>query len=193
VTTTRAFELYLISLMQGRPHVESVLRSLGISSDEMLRTADEVALEVGFLELVPRHLDAYCQILGLPLETTVEPGIRAGNSYAGSKRHRFHLPLWPDFDFLLRTHPAGWIWGPEFVRRPGAPIPSPTRVTELQSWTVVESEVVARFGPFALEEAWNLGKDGSYLLTESVERFEVKLVFDLALLQQVQVTRRPLQ
>jgi hypothetical protein len=186
--TLNTFELYLMSLMRGKSQINSVLASFGISTEAMEEAASQVAGTVGFLELAGFPLDVFRPILGAPIETTREPGIDVDSPFDGSKRHRFHLPLWSDFDFILRTHPAGWVWGPEFVRRPGVPSPTLGRARDLQPWSVVESEVVARFGPFACEDAWNLGKDATNVVVDSGVRVETVLVFDLALLQRVVVT-----
>jgi hypothetical protein len=182
-----AFELYLMSLMRGQAKIAPALGSLGISADSMREAADRMEHVAGFLDFTAREIDAYTGILGAPIEITAEPGIGPDESFSRSQRYRFHLPLWPSFDLILRAHPAGWIWGPEFVRRSGVPVPEVDSVRELEPWTIAESEVISRFGPFASEEAWNLGKDATYVVEEAGERVEINLAFDLALLQGVDV------
>lgn len=180
-----AFELYLMTLMRGSARIDSALLSLGISCDSMRAVARHVASCAGFLDLVPHELGTYVDILGAPAETIVEPGTMAGGAFGGSRRHRFHLQLWSDFDFILRTNLGGWVWGPEFVRRPGVSVPVMEDVCDLCPWTVLDTEVVARFGPFASEEAWNLGKDATYVVDRVGAPVEIALVFDLGLLQRV--------
>jgi hypothetical protein len=183
----RAFELYLMSLMRGNAAIESTLDSLGLDAGSLRAATVNVETTAGFLNLAPRGIEVYTRILGTPVETIPEREISLGDAFAGSQRHRFHLLLWPGFDLILRTHPAGWVWGPQFVRRQGASLPAVANLRDLQPWTIVEPEVVARFGPFKEESAWNLGKDATYVAEEADGEVEVTLVFDLSLLQNVQV------
>jgi len=183
----RSFELYLMGLMRGRAKIDSTLRSIGISASTMREAARRMSSAVGFLDLVARPLDSYIRILGTPRETIPEPGIGPDGAFDGSQRHRFPVPLWPNFDLILRTHPDGWVWGPEFVRRSGASVPAVKHARNLEPWSIVESEVITRFGPFASADSWNLGKDATYVVEEADGRLEIALVFDLALLQSVHV------
>jgi hypothetical protein len=187
MTDLRAFELYLMAHMRGQSKVDSTLVSLGISAGSLREAAGHMKFAVGFFELTARELDAYVRILGEPIETVPEQGLAPGEAFWGSQRHRFRVPLWPDFDLILRTHLAGWVWGPEFVRRPSATVPAVGRVRDLQPWTILESEVSAHFGPFASEVAWNLGKDVTYIVEEAGEHVEIALIFDFALLQSVEI------
>ncbi|TKC99775.1 hypothetical protein [Polyangium fumosum] len=183
----REFELYLMSLMTGKEKVESVLASLGSSVEAMEEAAARAAKTVGFFELIPRELPAYVRFIGPPLDTTIEPGIDDNSPFAGSVRHRFHLPTWPDFDFILRTDGDGSAWGPEFIRAAHAVPKAPARARELLPWTFIEREVRDRFGPYAREEAWEFNQIVTYV--EEGGATEIKLTFDLALLQQVDIRR----
>jgi hypothetical protein len=182
-----AFELYLMSHMRGRAAIDAALASLGLSIENIAEAENRVVPTMGFFDMKAHSLDAYIRVLGAPTETALDEGCADSQAFAGSQRYRFHLPSWPELDFVLRTHPEGWVFGPEFVRKIGAAIPSPTSPRELRPWTIVESEVVAKLGPFASEDAWNRGKDATYVVEEAGARREIALVFDFALLQRVDV------
>jgi hypothetical protein len=183
----RAFELYLMAHMSGRPAIEGALASFQLSLADIEEAEKRVASTMDFFDMKQHPLDIYVAVLGAPLESTRDEAMDGSEAFAGSQRHRFHLPAWPELDFVLRTHPEGWVFGPEFVRRIGARPPSPTTARELQPWSIVESEVVAQYGPFASEDAWNSGKDASYIVEDGGARYEVALTFDFALLQKVEV------
>jgi hypothetical protein len=64
----------------------------------------------------------------------------------GPSRHRFALPLWPDFwleHTTLDTEVGGYILNRRFVRRSGEPMRSSD---ELRPWSVLLSEAQAFFG-----------------------------------------------
>jgi hypothetical protein len=186
VTSLRDFERFLVSQMRGHVAVAASRSPLAADTDEKRAALREVERTASFLDLVARELDAYTCFLGPPLATTSEPGIAPNSAFGGSRRHRFHLPSWPEFDFVLRTHPGGWVWGPEFVRRPGVEAPPVARLADLRPWAMVESEVAAHFGLPADEAAWNLGKDATYRTEDrSAGATKVVLAFDFALLQSV--------
>ncbi|MEO6983344.1 MAG: hypothetical protein ABI072_09555, partial [Edaphobacter sp.] len=80
-----------------------------------------------------------------------------------------------------------WVWGPELIRRSGVNAPRIAEVSGLTPWSMVESEVIAQFGPFDEEVAWNLGKDATYLAGPVDARLRIELTFDLSLLQTVAI------
>jgi hypothetical protein len=190
MTDLVAFELYLMTHMRGQASIDAALAALGLSNDSMDEAKERVAPSVGFFEMKARSLEAYAHILGAPSESVVDEAFADSKTFTGSRRHRFHLLAWPELDFVLRTHPAGWVFGPEFVRRIGGVVPSPSSVRDLRPWTIVESEVVERFGGFASEDAWNSGKDATYVFDDEGIRREITLVFDFALLQRVEIVAR---
>lgn len=64
----------------------------------------------------------------------------------GSHRHRFALPLWPDFwleHTSLDTEVAQYVIDRRFVRRSGEPMRSPD---DLRPWSVLRLEAEAFFG-----------------------------------------------
>jgi hypothetical protein len=64
----------------------------------------------------------------------------------GPSRHRFALPLWPDFwleHTTMDTEVAGYVVNRRFVRRSGEPMRSPD---DLRPWSVLLPEARAFFG-----------------------------------------------
>jgi hypothetical protein len=183
----RSFELYLMAQMRGEARIEAALSFLRITPEEARAAAHHLGHEVGF-DRIGHGIDLYRRILGAPIETVSEPGLKAHQSFAGSLRHRFSLPLWPTLDFIIRSHRDGWAWGPEFIRKPGEPIPGAGRPEDLEPWSIVESDVLERCGPFAAEDAWNFGKDATYFVERAGARFRIALLFDFALLQRIDVS-----
>jgi hypothetical protein len=149
MTDLLAFELYLMAHMRGRAAIEAALLSLELAPAHIDRAEKRVAEAMDFFDMKQHPLDVYVDVLGTPLESTPDEACASSEAFAGSQRHRFHLPAWPELDFVLRTHPEGWVFGPELVRRVGARPPAPKAARELQPWSIVESEVVAQFGAFA--------------------------------------------
>ncbi len=180
------FSLYLLSRMRGAAMVAAALESRALTADAMREAARHVGRDLG-LDDIGHRLGAYVGLLGPPMDAVPEPGIGPDEAFGGSMRHTFHLPLWPGMDFIVRTHREGYAWGPELVRRAGVVPPLPDRPEDLQPWTVLDSEVRGRFGRFAVEEAWNHGKDAEYHVGRAGGRMTVVLVFDFALLQSVSV------
>jgi hypothetical protein len=187
MTGLRAFELYLMAHMRGRAAIEAALASLELSPADVDEAEKRVAKAMDFFDMKQHPLDVYVDVLGAPLESTPDEVSSRSEAFAGSLRHRFHLPVWPELDFVLRTHREGWTFGPELVRRVGARPPVAKTARELQAWSIVESEVVAQYGAFATEDAWNSGKDASYLVEEGGARYEIVLTFDFALLQKIEI------
>ncbi len=57
---------------------------------------------------------------------------------------------------------------------------------------MVDSEVRDRFGPFTVDDSWELATDASYVVERGAGVFtEVSLRFDLALLQSVATAPAP--
>lgn len=181
----RAFQCHLVARMRCPKQIASALAFLDMPDETTLQaSARRMESEAG-LDRLGHGIEAYQFLLGNPLATGPEPGIEPGSTFADSRRHRFHLPLWSGFDFVVRIHRHGWAWGGEFIRKPGEPSPFPQLVEELVPWTILESEVRERFGPFASEDAWNAGKDGTYIVERAGLRTEVCLRFDYSLLQSI--------
>jgi hypothetical protein len=173
------FELYLMSRMRGTAAVEAALGRLGVDAEAMYEAAALVVSDG--LERPGHSIEPYLDLIGAPIEVSADPGIDPAGAFAGSRRYRFRLPLWEPHDFIVRAHPAGWAWGPEFVARRGAAIDLLGHPADLRPWSAVESEVVAAFGTPASEEAWEASKDVVYWPHADA----IVLSFDFSLLQQV--------
>jgi hypothetical protein len=183
VSDARSYQLYLLFQMNRSPKVEAALARLGADQVAMVEAVERVGNQMGLNE--PGHgIELYRQLLGPPLDTALEPDVDAAGSFVGSLRHRYHLPLWPEFDFIIRSHPEGWAWGPRFIRAAGSTAPTPARIVDLEPWSMLESEVLARFGPFYEEYAFNHSSEAIYLLDPSTG-LRASLAFDFQLFQSV--------
>jgi hypothetical protein len=177
----RSYQLYLLFQMNRSPKVEAALAQLGADKTAMIEAVDRVGTQLGLNEM-GHSIECYRQLLGPPLDTVLETDLR--ESWAGSLRHRYHLPLWPEFDFIVRSHPEGWAFGPRFVRAAGSVAPSPARIFDIEPWSMLESEVRARFGPFDEEYPFNHSNEAIYLIDRSAG-VRASLAFDFQLFQSV--------
>jgi hypothetical protein len=183
VNGARSYQLYLLFQMHCPPKVDAALARLGADQAALLEAVDRVGTRMGLNE--PGHgIECYRQLLGPPLDTAPETEVAAEGSFAGSLRHRYHLPLWPEFDFIVRSHPEGWAWGPRFIRAAGSMVPSPGRLVDIEPWSMLESEVRARFGPFDEEFPFNHSNEAIYLVDASTGA-RASVTFDFQLLQSV--------
>ena len=160
-------ELGLLAGMRARASVAAALATLGCDRGDLARASPER----------PRRLDDYRRALGAELSAGWELGLPVDSPYAGSRHYRFCTTLWPGFDLLVRDHPTGFTWGPELVRATGTPIQEARSVEELVPWTILDSEVQARFGPHLEETRWEHGVD-------ALRPDGLVLAFDYGLLQE---------
>ena len=165
-------EVELLARMRASKMAANALAQLGLTHADLERAGHDPPPGKA------QRVDDYRRELGAELTVDREPGIAAGTAYAGSLRYRFRTSLWPGFDLLIREHPAGFAWGPEFVRAHGAAIPAPTGIMDLEPWTILDSEVRERFGPHLEEIAWEHG-------TEALRPEGLTLIFDYGLLQEL--------
>src|ERR1700722_6359682 len=105
-----------MSLMRGEQAIAAALASIEVTPDAYRTTAKWMAESIGF-DRVGHGIELYRRTLGEPLETTAEQGLEPGSGFARSLRHRFRLTLWRAMDFIVQSHPDGWAWRREFVRR----------------------------------------------------------------------------
>ena len=172
-------QLCLLARMRAAGQVAAALARLGADPAELDRARQDC-----WKGETPIIVDDYRRAFGRELGIEPEPGIEDGSLYVGSLRYRFATSLWPGFDLLVREHPNGYTWGPEFVRARGAPAPAPARVTDLAPWSTTDREVQEHFGAHASEVAWDYGKDA--LRTDGDGA--VTLEFDFGLLQAVRTS-----
>ena len=163
--------LALLARMRATERVAEVLSQLGAGEGELERAR----------EAWPRHsIDDYRRALGDALSVGPEPGLDKESMFVGSLRHRFPAPWWPGFDLLVRTHPDGFTWGPEFLRAAGSGVPAVEQVADLTPWSITDFEVRQLFGPHDSEIGWEHGRDSV--------RDDLVLEFDFGLLQAVCAT-----
>jgi hypothetical protein len=98
-----------------------------------------------------------------------------------TRRHRFALSLWPDFQLGVLTAPDGTAFYPHFVRRPMVNISLPTKVSAIRPWSATLEEVLSRFGPPLDNSAWDFRRWMIYSF--GGERWT--MTFDLGLVQSV--------
>jgi hypothetical protein len=175
MTGLRAFELYLMAHMRGRAAIEAALASLELSPADVDEAEKRVAKAMDFFDMKQHPLDVYVDVLGAPLESTPDEVSSRREAFAGSLRHRFHLPVWPELDFVLRTHREGWVFGPELVRRGGARPPAAKTARELHAWSIVESEVVAQHGAFVARQSRRVATDGAADVLEDLGSLRPRL------------------
>ena len=181
---TRDFQLHLLSRMRGA-RVDAALVALAATRDAVAAAAAEAQRLA--LEETVHPTSLYSSILGPPVEEVPEER-PPGDSFHGSRALHFHLPLWPDLAFVVREHPSGYAWGPGFQRRRGGHPPRLATALDLEPWSVVASEVTARFGTPTTSDAWSGWEDLIYEIPPAPGAAPAKMLlrFDLELLQDVQ-------
>ncbi|HEV7588374.1 MAG TPA: hypothetical protein VGO40_09695 [Longimicrobium sp.] len=172
----RPFELFLASFMTEAEASALLAERAGVSSKALPAfRAEEDAdgfwapLSLSYFEerLRPMGYDTTFAV-ALPLEP-------------GTRRHRFALSLWPDFELGVLTGPDSVPFYPHFVRRPGAEALLPADLRTILPWSATLEEILARFGPPLSENAWDLRRWVVYGV--GVEKWI--MTFDLGLLQNV--------
>src|SRR5689334_12622067 len=79
-----------------------------------------------------------------------------------SIEHRYALSRWPAYEFVIFESESGIAWGHTFVRRVGSVIPSIRRVTDLDRWSHLESEVRTALGAPSSHEEWFPWESATY-------------------------------
>src|SRR5215471_10828800 len=97
-----------------------------------------------------------------------------------TRRHRFALNLWPDFELGVLTAPDGAAFYPHFVRRM-VNKSLPTKLSAIPPWSATLEEVLGRFGLPLDASAWDLRR----WITYSVCGQRWTMTFDLGLVQSV--------
>ena len=98
-----------------------------------------------------------------------------------TRRHRFALTLWPDFELGVLTDPDGAAFYPHFVRQPGVKPPPPAHVGAILPWSATLEEVLDRFGEPLETSAWDFRRWITYSF--GAERWAMTI--DLGLVQGV--------
>jgi len=103
----------------------------------------------------PGHsVDLYTRLLGPPLDVTTFHSLSETGVFANSLGLRFHLPLWPELDFIVNQTTEGMAWGWTFVRSRGSQPPVITSLRDLTLWSLVVGDF-KQFEPLEREDAWN--------------------------------------
>jgi hypothetical protein len=177
------FQLYLLSRMRAASAVDQALKSLGCTRHDAF-IARKKAVAYGFEELGhPARL--YVQVLGEPDESRMQED--PPKQFAGSMQLRFRLPVWPDFDFVVREDESGTAWNPEVARARAIPVPPIESADDLAAWRLVKPEVTARFGRPKTSDAWSGWEDLIYRMPirQGGVPERVLVAFDFGLLQSV--------
>lgn len=183
----RLFQLYLLAAMRPGPAVDTALRALGASAVDMRAAAE--AVQATGVEQLEAGMRPFRELLGAPRRVVPAEGLPPGSGMSGSQAYVFRLPLWPAFDFLVHEHPSGFVWGLRFARGE-APPPGPlTSIPNLQPWSLVREEFLARCPAAQREDAWGTFCDYSVWLSETPAgaMHEVVVGFDFDLLHLVTV------
>lgn len=178
----RPFELLLASFMTETEAVRLLLWHTGLSPEGLaaLRTEEEAA---GFW--APPSLSYFEERLPLiGLDTTFSVAMPLEPD---TRRHRFTLSLWPDFELGVLTGLDGLPFYPHLVRRRGAKALLPADPRSIAPWSATLEEILSRFGPPLNENAWDLRRWVTYGV--GVEKWTI--TFDLGLAQNVHLERQP--
>ena len=169
-----AFENYLLEKMASLcPTNGKTLNGLvGAES----RLMDELRL---FDPVTP--FERVASTLGHGTVTTARMIEDAPPSLRISVEHRYSLPRWPAFDFVILESEEGIAWGQTFARRARTPVPPIHGITDLARWSHVESEVRAELGAPESHEAWSPWESAVY----RVDGRSVVLCYVYGLLQNV--------
>jgi hypothetical protein len=166
------FELWALAKMSS-PNVVMAASRLGATVPEMQQLAAELDTVFDY----PGHAEAeYRRVLGAPAAST--PASATGE-FAGSFRHEYHLPLWPDVVFVVNEDRNGTAWGFGFE---GGPATLPDNLAEIEPWRWT-SERLRREAAVEVHEEWSYDLDASFTFATpaGIRRFRAR--FDLGLLQ----------
>ena len=171
----KKFEFFLASLMShseagANPEQVDLPRDAGASFDsEAEGIGFWAAPSLSYFEqrLQPLGCDSIFDV-ALPLQP-------------GTRRYRFALSLWPDFELGVLTAPGGAVSYPHFVRRPGVISSLPHDMGALLPWSATFEEVLGRFGLPLDASAWDLRRWVTYAF--GAKRWA--MTFDLGLVQSI--------
>lgn len=168
--TVQELELWMLAKMRG-PRVEAALVQLGRTTDQMKRTAEAV----GVVFDKPGHAAAeYRRLLGAPRETRP---VSTTGTFAGSFRHEYELPLWPDVVFVVNEHPTGYAWGYGFE---GGPASLPAELASIVPWRWTAERLRREATDIEVLEEWSFDLDANLTFANGA-RFQAR--FDMGLLQ----------
>jgi hypothetical protein len=176
MTVQKQFEFFLASLMsRSSPAADPKRDDL---PREPLAAASHFEVEEALFWSAPslNYFEQRLQHVGC--DTIFEVALEL---QPGTRRHRFALNLWPDFELGVLTAPDGAAFYPHFVRRPAVDASLPGKVSAILPWSATLEEVLGRFGPPLDAGAWDLRRWMTY--RSGAERWA--MTFDLGLIQSV--------
>jgi uncharacterized protein YjbI with pentapeptide repeats len=178
VWSVEQFELWVLAKMSS-PRVAAALAHLGATEAELRR----VATELGTVFDQPGHAEAeYRRILGKPRSSVPA---EASGTFAGSFRHEFSLPLWPDVVFVVNEAPNGSAWGFGFE---GGPASLPSKLDDVEPWRWTAARLRREAVAVDVHEEWSYDLEAtlSFATPSGPRRFRAR--FDLGLLQRWEPT-----
>jgi len=130
-------------------------------------------------------IDFYYEMLGRPTSDELIDNNKLTSGFYSSREFRYKLPLWPDFDYVVKVLPDGGTFDASFRRSLTAKAPSLDSFIDLQPWKFVKEEVDARFGSAQLGDAWDNWEELYYMIpkTQGEPPQKCFLLFDFNLLQ----------
>jgi uncharacterized protein YjbI with pentapeptide repeats len=167
------FELWALAKMSS-PNVMRVASELGVTAPEMQKIAAELDAVFDY----PGHTEAeYRRVLGKPANSAPA---NASGEFAGSFRHEYHLPLWPDVVFVVNEDRNGIAWGSSFE---GGSATLPDNLAEIAPWRWTAERLRREAVAVEVHEEWSYDLDASFSFTTptGLQRFRAR--FDLGLLQ----------
>ena len=161
--TIEDLEVWMLAKMRG-PRAEAARAQIGRSVDPAVAAVFDK----------PGHAAAeYQRILGAHVWKMAE----ATGTFAGSYRHEYVLPLWPDVVFVVNEHPDGYAWGQEFQ---GGPAELPADLASIEPWRWTAERLRREATHVEVLEEWSFDLE-AILTFASGARFHAR--FDLGLLQ----------
>jgi len=167
------FELWVLSKMSSS-NVTVATSRLGVTETDMRAVAAELDAVFGN----PGHSGAeYRRVLGRPKNSASS---NASGVFAGSFRHEYCLPLWPDVVFVVNEDRNGIAWGTGFE---GGAAALPSDLAEITPWRWTAERLRREAVTVEVHEEWSYDLDASLSFTTptGLQRFRAR--FDLGLLQ----------
>jgi hypothetical protein len=161
--------------MSNRDAVERLTKEAGFSAEDCALIREQEADSFWALDSLAYFED---RLLSADVDVAFEAAVPVET---GTRRHRFALTLWPDFNLGVLVGHDGRPFYPHFVRRSQCELFLPIHLRELQPWSATLEEIVTRFGPWAADDSWDQRRWVSY--REGGTKYT--LSFDFSLLQTV--------
>jgi uncharacterized protein YjbI with pentapeptide repeats len=167
------FEFWALARMSS-PRAVAAAAGLGATEADLRRAAAD--LDTVFDQ--PGHTAAeYRRVLGKPTTTRLA---EASGAFAGSLRHEYHLPLWPDVVFVVNEDRNGTAWGAGFE---GGPSVLPSNLDEVEPWQWTAERLRREALSVEVHEEWTYDLDATFTFAAPGGPRCYRGRFDLGLLQ----------